>query len=119
MTPQTIPHRTGARSDRPTSGLGMRAIELLRLTGFPRRRRQYRSNERARSSTLGAAIGTHGTWRSWSAHLLWEQPEECAVQSGVSAGSARLFLTESGGVARPGRLIRQARIRSKPRPVRL
>jgi hypothetical protein len=43
---------------------------------------------------------------AWSTHLLGEQPEICAVRSGVSAGSARLFLTESGGVSHgPGRIL--------------
>jgi hypothetical protein len=39
-----------------------------------------------------------GTLPAQGHYLLWEQPEECAVRSGVSAGSAQPFRTESGGV---------------------
>jgi hypothetical protein len=61
----------------------------------------------------------HGTWRSLVSAPALGQPQESAVQSGISAGSAPPFPAESGGVSRPGWLIRRPRIRSETRPVRL
>jgi len=102
---------------------------LLRLDAEARRSKQLRGQRSAsaRPADRRATVQHHrrseamttGRGAAWSAHLLWEQPEECAVRSGVCAGSARPFPAESGGVSRPGWLIRQPRIRSKTRPVRL
>jgi hypothetical protein len=66
--------------------------------------------EEAHQSARGAA---------WSAHLLREQPEECAVRSREPQDRRDRSPAESGGLSRPKRLIPRLRIRSKTPPVRL